>query len=276
MTQMSSVIQASDLDPATNHYLDVVNRGFNIGDSGLYFPCGVSSIKLEKGNTETLLLVSKVAIKKTETLSVNNLSENSIVQIAKTRRFDSIFVDERGGEDQHPFKANYVLLNQNQILPTHLVFVKYHDLNFGVNLVHQLCEVCAINPAKVHCENDSLDMCYNCDNEYHPSSNKVANKHRRVDLSEKEIELDFCRFHPKVRQETCCMNCKKCLCITCQLSGFHSEPQYKDHKLVSVHECYEFLKETRKVKTPLMVKIKAKINQYYNSVDNVEEDQAPD
>ena len=98
---MSSVIQASDLDPTTNHYLDVVNRGFNIGDSGLYFPCGVSSIKLEKANAETLLLVSKVAIKKTETLSVNNLSESSIVQIAKTRRFDSIFVDERGEPRGH-------------------------------------------------------------------------------------------------------------------------------------------------------------------------------
>lgn len=109
-------------------------------------------------------------------------------------------------------------------------------------------------------------MCYSCDNEYHPASNKVAAKHKRVDLADKDIELDPCESHPKLRQESCCMNCKKTLCMSCQVTGFHSESKFKDHKLVGVYECFEFLKETRKVKTPLMVNIKSKLDQFYNSV----------
>lgn len=129
---MTSLVQAADLDPSTNHFMDVISKGFHVGESGLYFPCGVSPIKLEKSSGEILLLLSRVAVKKVETLPSSSLSESSIQEIAQSTRFDSIFVDDRGSEDAHPFRSNFVLLNQSQILPTHIVFVRYKDQLYGV------------------------------------------------------------------------------------------------------------------------------------------------
>ena len=68
---MSSVIPVQDLDSNTNHYASVISRGFSIGDTGLYFPCGITNASIDSSSGETMVLVSKVAIRRTETLRVD-------------------------------------------------------------------------------------------------------------------------------------------------------------------------------------------------------------
>lgn len=260
VTILHSVISIDEMDHSQNRFYDVISKGFNIGETGLYFPCGVSQIQISKSGKVAPLLLSKIAIKNTAILKSESLNTESIKQLSKTTRYDSIYVDEKSSSESHPFKENYILLNPDQILPSYLVFVKYVEKSFG------LCEVCGKHSSKVFCENDNIDMCAACDVEFHPSSNKVAAKHKRVGVTEKKIVLDFCNFHPKVRKDSFCVICKKSLCINCQLNGFHSDPRFKEHKLISAHDCYEFLKETRKVKSPLMIKIKDKLSNMYSQV----------
>lgn len=133
-------------------------------------------------------------------------------------------------------------------------------------MLRQLCEICNQSPAKVYCENDRLDMCYQCDEEYHPNSNKVASKHVRVELSQKEISSEACRLHPKQKKDIYCFDCRQSLCLSCQAGGFHSEPKYSRHKVSSATDCYQFLQATRKSKSPTLVSIKAKLLQYHSAV----------
>lgn len=259
-TILNSVVAVDELDSTSNRFQEVISKGFTIGENGLYFPCGISALTLPKSGKEVPLLMTKIAIKKTEIIKSADLSTQNISQVIKSQRFDSIFVDEKSGSDSHPFRENYILLNSHQILPCYLVYVKYVEKTFGD------CEVCGKQAAKVHCENDKLDMCQTCDAQYHPPSNKVATLHKRVGILDKNLDLDNCKLHPKVKQESFCVDCRKSLCVNCQLGGFHSDPRYKGHKVVSAHDCFEFLKETRKVKSPLMIKIKSKITNLYNQV----------
>lgn len=259
-TILHSVIAVDEMDSSNNRFHDVVSKGFTIGEGGLFFPCGISSMNISKSSKETPLLISKVAIKKTEIIKSADLTSENIQKVVKSQRFDSIYVDEKTGSESHPFKENYILLNSHQILPSYLVFIKYVERSFGI------CEVCCKSPVKVYCENDHLDMCQTCDMEYHPLDNKVSARHKRVDILEKNLEYDFCKIHTKVKKESFCVNCRISLCINCQLNGFHADPRYKSHKVVSMHDCFEFLKDTRKVKSPMMIKIKNKVTNLYNQV----------
>lgn len=129
---MSSVILASELDQASNHYLDIISKGFTVGDSGLYFPCGLSNLKLEKGQPDALLVVSKVAVRRTEAVKLEQVNKDLMEAIQRTKRVDSLFVEEEDSGDRHPFKSNFILFNSEQILPEFLVFVRSHELSYGV------------------------------------------------------------------------------------------------------------------------------------------------
>jgi hypothetical protein len=262
-TIMHSVINSQDLDPITNNLPDVITRGYNTGDTGLFFPCGISTGQVSRGMGEGVMILNDVAIRHTQRILTKDISADSLYRIASSQKYDSIYVEEgsEGGEGVHPFRHNYVLMDRGQILPTHIAIIRYAETNYGQ------CEVCGNNAARVYCENDNLDMCLSCDTEYHREDNRVSSKHRRVDIGEKEVGVENCPVHPKMKRETYCMHCKLSLCTNCQISGIHSEEGMRDHKLVSAGECYTFLKDTRRLKTPLMAKIKGRLTQQAEAVE---------
>lgn len=206
------------------------------------------------------VLISKVAIKSTETVDYDDISPEKIIRAISSQKYDSIHVNEKNHPSGHPFKSNYILLKEDQVLPCYLAQIKASDSPYG------LCEVCKTVPAKVYCRNDDLDMCSGCDAEHHPTFNKVTSKHIRVDISEKEVQPDLCKTHPESRLESFCLDCRQALCVNCQLTGFHSEPAFKNHKLVPTKQCYGFLKENRKNQSPMMAKIKQKLTYYLSAV----------
>jgi hypothetical protein len=184
-TYLHSVIPVAELDAKTNSINDVINRGFEIPDSGVFVPCGISNLKVDKSTGEVAVLLCKVVVKRTLSLRSSALSLEKIKSMFRSQRFDSILVQDDDEKEEHPFKSNYILFNDRQILPTHLAYIKYVELTYGVRFDNQqVCEVCKTSSSRLYCENDQLEMCYKCDSEYHPADNKVAAKHVRVDSRE--------------------------------------------------------------------------------------------
>ena len=63
------------------------------------------------------------------------------------------------------------------------------------------------------------------------------------------------------------MDCQTQICFKCKLEGSHSQPPFKDHNLISVKECYDFLKKNRAVRTPQMDSLSKKIKEHKRTID---------
>lgn len=131
-TLLHSVIPVTELDAATNSVNDVISRGFDVPESGVFVPCGISNLKIDKSSGEIPVLLCKVAVKRTHSLKTSELSLEKIHTLYRSQRFDSILVQDEEEKDEHPFKSNYILFNDKQILPTHLAILKYVEITHGV------------------------------------------------------------------------------------------------------------------------------------------------
>lgn len=132
-TLLHSVIPVAELDPKTNPIQEVISRGFEIPDTGVFVPCGISNLKIDKSSGEVPVLLCKVAVKRSHSLFTTELSMEKIHHLFRSQRFDSILVQDEEQKDEHPFKSNYILFNDKQILPTHLAVLKYTEITYGVS-----------------------------------------------------------------------------------------------------------------------------------------------
>lgn len=135
--------------------------------------------------------------------------------------------------DHHDF----VVFNSRQIKTCNLI-----KFNGGKNLdpasdQECLCDLCNKEPATIWCINDSAKLCAKCDSSSH-SINKILEKHKRINLTDARVMMEFCPTHHEEKAEYFCPICQAPVCIVCKMSGSHSKGKESSHPLLPLRIAY--------------------------------------
>eukprot|EP00391_Amoebophrya_sp_Ameob2_P000230 CAMPEP_0179004808 /NCGR_PEP_ID=MMETSP0795-20121207/13532_1 /TAXON_ID=88552 /ORGANISM="Amoebophrya sp., Strain Ameob2" /LENGTH=351 /DNA_ID=CAMNT_0020699155 /DNA_START=303 /DNA_END=1358 /DNA_ORIENTATION=+ len=138
-------------------------------------------------------------------------SDDDLVDAEKLLRncgsdFDSVYIHRSQNrststaiardEQQHTFQHEYLLKDNNQLLPKFLVHFEL-DRSQAEKFELSMCDECGCKPAVVWCEQDAAKLCEDCDLELH-SLNKIVARHVRVPVYEMpraQNQLECCRAH---------------------------------------------------------------------------------
>ena len=106
------------------------------------------------------------------------------------------------------------------------------------------CCDCGSIGAEIWCKDCKDNYCNKCSTDAH--SRRAFERHQRVPMKDKPVELKRCEEHPDQRLRYWC-SCEALICPDCQLSKRH-----KDHAPILIKEIVEDI--TKKVCTQLFIR----------------------
>ena len=114
-----------------NQLSSIISKGFHIPErGGLFVSCGYIPAKIEK-NSVNKLIISEVAIHNTTKISSDS-SKDHLFKEQQPEGYDSYYLNPLAEVKEHPFASNFVLVDDNQIIPLFLVDFKYTQNVRGV------------------------------------------------------------------------------------------------------------------------------------------------
>lgn len=87
-----------------------------------------------------------------------------------------------------------------------------------------LCEECDDQPAETYCPADQALFCIDCDR--HHGQSRLAARHTRVPLHQRERSPSRCWYHPKEEPQLFCSLCRIPACIHCKGVHLHGDGSY--------------------------------------------------
>ena len=261
MLVLDSWIDVSRLSE-DNRIEEISSRGFNIPPSGLVFSVG--SLKTETPlafNRTYEFMLAKISIGKSYTVNLDSI-ENS--KISAPKGYDSIYLYNNS---PNAYNHNYLFNESSQILPSFLVHFELDpNLEEGVNV--QLCDICQESKASLYCSSDNAVLCVDCDEEHHTRGNKLMQRHKRVNISEKPKRFGNCSFHIESNVEFYCSTCMQAICVNCKMVGSHSTPETSAHVFERIGDAYQRALAEASEPDPLLEQKKSQLKSFLNQLDD--------
>eukprot|EP00771_Trimastix_marina_P000416 gnl/Trimastix_PCT/1434.p1 GENE.gnl/Trimastix_PCT/1434~~gnl/Trimastix_PCT/1434.p1 ORF type:complete len:982 (+),score=230.15 gnl/Trimastix_PCT/1434:57-2948(+) len=288
MTQLDSWVDTATLDEHNSIY-DICRKGFTFSEKGRGFTTG--SIRLDRdgaGKKRYEFILCRIGIGFPFCYEPPPQPEVSAPPLRPPEGYDSLYIHrfapgEPQGRDKDDrafrslngwadntegttsYEHEYVLFDQNQVLPLYLIHFEYDPADDDPHKL-VLCDVCEQAPATIYCPSDNAKLCVDCDEEIH-RANKLMARHVRVPLSESHHMQSFCPHHPTNVVEFFCPECAQPVCVHCKMIGSHSSGQAATHRLVPVSDAYNAYLTESKQPDPLIENRRSGIRDQLMEVD---------
>ena len=251
---MDSWIDLSALQ-SPNGEEEVLRRGFQFGNNaGGLFSVGRIQLDQQQPGEKIVkrFLLCKVAIGRAY------YAAEDFAKVAPVPdSYDSFCLENMTEEKEEQARADYIVKDGAQVLPTFLVTFEYDPQLEVRSRQQQPCDNCENAEATVYCQADNASLCANCDASMH--SSKLAARHARTPLEAGPQAISHCRAHTDKMVEFFCPSCSKPVCVHCKMIGHHSVGEAAKHKLITVAEAYKGVSEAAKAADPLLAARKAAI-----------------
>ncbi|CAG9322258.1 unnamed protein product [Blepharisma stoltei] len=260
---LDSWIDTSSLDE-NNRLEDVCSKGFKCPPGGVYFRIG--NVQLANGplayNKTYEFLLVKVGIGKSYSINAATVESDSL-QVP--RGYDSIYLYNPSSEESS-YNHNYGIFDPSQLLALFVVHFEL-DPNLEEGLNAPICDICQEAQAVVYCEADEASLCLDCDDDHHNRGNRLMQKHKRINISEKPKRFGNCPYHPDTKVEFFCTVCHVPVCVNCKMVGNHSTPETSTHTFAKIGDAYLRALNESTQPDPVLEQRKLILNQLLESID---------